>query len=120
LPKQETIFPPETKWKYSNLALSVAGEIVSAVAGEPYAVYIEQHILEPLGMKSTSIVFPEEHKSRLAVAYGRRMPDGTRAVRPFMDTKGITPAGNLSSSVEDLLILPRYNCARACQMGIRF
>jgi D-alanyl-D-alanine carboxypeptidase len=102
LPNQETIFPPETQWKYSNLALSMAGEIVSAVSGEPYAVYLQEHILEPLGMKSTSIVFPEEHKSRLAVGYGRRMPDGTRAVRPFMNTKGLTPAANLSSTVEDL------------------
>jgi D-alanyl-D-alanine carboxypeptidase len=102
LPNQETIWAPETKWKYSNLALSVAGELVSAVSGEAYAVYIHQHILEPLGMKSTSIVFPDEHHSRLAVAYGRRMPDGTRAVRPFMDTKGLTPAANLSSTVEDL------------------
>ena len=117
LPKQETIFPPETKWKYSNLALSVAGEIVSAVAGEPYAVYIQQHILEPLGMKSTSIVFPEEHKSRLAVAYGRRMPDGTRAVRPFMDTKGITPAGNLSSTVEDLALFASLQLRKGMSDG---
>jgi CubicO group peptidase (beta-lactamase class C family) len=53
-------------------------------------------------MSSTSIIFPEEHKSRLAIGYGRRMPDGQREVRPFMDSKGITPAANLSSTVEDL------------------
>jgi D-alanyl-D-alanine carboxypeptidase len=102
LPKQEAVFAPETKWKYSNLALSLAGEMVSAVSGEPYEVYIQKHLLEPLGMRSTSIIFPEEHKSRLAIGYGRRMPDGNREIRPFMDCKGVTPAANLSSTVEDL------------------
>jgi D-alanyl-D-alanine carboxypeptidase len=102
LPTQEAVFAPETRWKYSNLALSLAGEIVAAVSGEPYEVYMEKHVIEPLGMSSTSIIFPEEHRSRLAIAYGRRMPDGKREVRPFMDCKGITPAANLSSTVEDL------------------
>jgi CubicO group peptidase (beta-lactamase class C family) len=102
LPNQETVFAPETKWKYSNLASSLAGEIVSAVSREPYEVYVQKHILEPLGMSSSSIIFPDEHRSRLAIGYGRRMPDGKREVRPFMDCKGITPAANLSSTVEDL------------------
>jgi CubicO group peptidase (beta-lactamase class C family) len=102
LPTQEAVFAPETTWKYSNLALSLAGEIVAAVSGEPYEGYIHKHILEPLGMSSTSIIFREEQKSRLAIGYGRRMPDGSREVRPFMDSKGITPAANLSSTVEDL------------------
>jgi CubicO group peptidase (beta-lactamase class C family) len=38
----------------------------------------------------------------LAVAYGRRMPDGKREIRPDTDAKGIAPAANLSSTVEDL------------------
>lgn len=102
LAEQESVYAPEIRWKYSNLALALAGEIVQAVSGEPYADYIHRHILEPLGMTSSSVLVPEEHRLRLATAYGRRLPDLTRALRPFMDTKGITPAANLSSTVEDL------------------
>jgi len=102
LSEQETIYPPETKWKYSNLALVLAGEIVSAVSGESYAEYIHKEILEPLGMSSTSVILPDEHKNRLATGYGRRMPDGSRRVMPFSDFKGLTPAGNMSSTVKDL------------------
>jgi CubicO group peptidase (beta-lactamase class C family) len=102
LPNQETSLPTETQWKYSNLALSIAGEIVAAVSGVPYPDYIHKNILEPLGMDSTSVILPEEHRDRLATGYGRRLPDGSRAVHPFSDTKGITPAANISSTVEDL------------------
>jgi len=101
LAEQETILAPETQWKYSNLALTLAGEIVAAVSGQPYAAYIHKQILEPLGMTSTTVTLPEEHKSRLAVGYGRRMPDGTRGIRPYVDIGGVTPAGNLTSNVVD-------------------
>lgn len=101
LPTQDAVYPPETKWKYSNLALSLAGEIVSAVSREPYESYVERHLLQPLGMSSSSIVLPDEHRNRLAVGYGRRLPDGEREVMPFIDCRGISPAANLSSTVED-------------------
>src|SRR5207248_10286158 len=41
LPMQDAVFPPETTWKYSNIALAVAGEVVAAASGEPYAAYID-------------------------------------------------------------------------------
>ncbi len=99
---QEAVFPTETRWKYSNLGFAMAGEVVAAVSGEPYEHYIRTHILEPLGMTSSSIVLPEAQWSRLATGYGQRQPDGSRVTRPFTDCKGITPAANLSSTVEDL------------------
>jgi Tol biopolymer transport system component len=33
---------------------------------------------------------------------GRRLPDGSRKIQPFTDSKGTTPAANISSTVEDL------------------
>ena len=38
----ETIFPSETRWKYSNLALTLAGEIVAAISEQPYADYVQK------------------------------------------------------------------------------
>ncbi len=102
LKRQETIFPSETRWKYSNLAMALAGEVVMAVSGEPYDPYIRKHILEPLGMKDTSVYLSDEHKTRLVTGYGRRLPDGSRRIQPFTDSKGIAPAANISSTVEDL------------------
>ena len=39
---RKTVFPPETEWKYSNLAVSLAGEIRRQVSAEPWAQYVEQ------------------------------------------------------------------------------
>jgi CubicO group peptidase (beta-lactamase class C family) len=102
LPHQAEVYPPGARWKYSNLALTLAGEVVAAASGEPYESYLRANVLDPLGMMSTSVALPEGHRSRLATGYGRRMPDGHRAVRPFTEARGIAPAAGLSSTVEDL------------------
>lgn len=102
LPEQTRVFPPLVQWKYSNLALTLAGEIVASVAQQPFADYIHSAILQPLAMHSTSVVLPDAQRERLATPYGRRMPDGSRTVQPFTDCRGLTPAANMSTSVEDL------------------
>ncbi|MBC8077003.1 MAG: beta-lactamase family protein, partial [Chloroflexales bacterium] len=62
LPDQQAVFAPETRWKYSNLALTLAGEVVQATSGQPYADYMHAHILAPLGMDSTSVALPDEQR----------------------------------------------------------
>jgi CubicO group peptidase (beta-lactamase class C family) len=101
LAEQETVYAAETQWKYSNLALSLAGEIVAAVSGEPWPQYVDKHILQPLGMKATRPL-PQADTPQLAVGYGRRVPGRARDVEPFVDIRAERPAGNLASSVEDL------------------
>ena len=102
LPQQEASYAPETRWKYSNLALSLAGEIVAAVSGQGYEEFVQQRILDPLGMSATHIASPPPDHPQLAVGYGRRMPAGGRSVSPFTDCRGITPAANMATSVTDL------------------
>ncbi|HYB42644.1 MAG TPA: serine hydrolase [Candidatus Methylomirabilis sp.] len=102
LGRQEATLPTETQWKYSNLALALAGDVVVAVSGEPYPDYVRSHILGPLGMSGTLVGAPEPGEPRLARGFGRRLPDGSRAAAPPTDTRAITAAANMSSSVSDL------------------
>jgi D-alanyl-D-alanine carboxypeptidase len=100
LPMQERPFPTETRWKYSNLGATLAGEVVAAVAGEPYVEFVRRRILEPLGMTATLVASPAPGHPRLATGYARRLLGSTPA--PFNDLRGLTAAGNMTTSVTDL------------------
>jgi CubicO group peptidase (beta-lactamase class C family) len=99
MPKRQAAFPAETRWKYSNLAYTLAGMIVEQVSGETWADYVTRHIYQPLGMVNSSV---DRDVPGLATGYGRRMPDGARAVMPFVDARGMAAATGITSTVEDM------------------
>ena len=37
---RQAAFPPSTRWKYSNLAYTIAGLVVEAVSGEKWSDYV--------------------------------------------------------------------------------
>jgi D-alanyl-D-alanine carboxypeptidase len=96
---RQAAFAPSVRWKYSNLAYAIAGLVVEKVSGENWAEYVEHHIFKPLDMKDSSV---DKKISGLAVPYGRRMPDGTREVLPFVDARGMGAATGVTSDVEDM------------------
>lgn len=96
---RQAAFAPSVRWKYSNLAYSVAGMVVEKVSGQSWADYVDQHIFKPLDMSASSI---DKNVAGLAVPYGRRMPDGTREVLPFVDARGMAAATGLTSDVGDM------------------
>lgn len=103
LSKQETLYPAETYWQYSNLGLTLAGEVVSAASSQPYDAYIRHNILDPLGLTSTTTDIPEsERGKRLATGYSAMLREGLRKPAPFFQARGIAPAAGYASTVEDL------------------
>lgn len=100
---QETLYPSHQYFQYSNLAWTLAGEIVAEQSGEDYADYIQKRILDPLDLTNTRTYFPEEmHGEELAIGYTGMHRDLRRnPVKPFF-TRGITAAAGFTSSVNDL------------------
>ena len=100
---QEALYPSDRYLQYSNLGLTLAGEIVSAVSGRPYDDYVRGSILQPLGMTATYPEIPLAEKGkRLATGYSARRRDGTRAPLPLFQTRGIAPAAGFASTASDL------------------
>ena len=99
MPDRRAPFSPEVRWKYSNLAYTIAGMVVEEVSGMSWADYLQQNIFAPLGMTSSSVDVQDPH---LATGYGIRMPDGSRIVHPFVDSRGMAAATGLTSTVEDM------------------
>jgi len=96
---QTQILRSETQWKYSNLAVALAGEVVAAVSGEPWADYVRAHVLAPLGMTVTLTGAPAPDDPAFAAGYARQLPGSPRTRAPWTDLKAIGAAGGMTTSV---------------------
>ena len=59
---------PGTAFEYSNFGYALLGRIVSNVSGRPYHEYIQQEIMQPIGMTSTGYEVSEAPAERRAMA----------------------------------------------------
>ena len=97
--ERQAAFAPQVRWKYSNLAYTIAGMVVEQVSGMTWADYVQRNIYDPLGMSASSV---DKNVEGLAVGYTRRMPDGKREVYGFTDARGMGAATGITSTVEDM------------------
>ena len=103
LSEQETLYPASTYFQYSNLGLTLLGEIVEEISGVPYDEYVQKNILNPLGLSDTRTELPEKlYGKKLAIGYSAIARNGNREKVNFFQANGITPAAGFSSSVLDL------------------
>ncbi|MGC1205232.1 MAG: serine hydrolase domain-containing protein [Flavobacteriaceae bacterium] len=103
LSEQETLYPASTYFQYSNLGLTLLGEIVEEISGVPYDEYVQQNILKPLGLTNTRTELPKPlYGNKLAIGYSAIARVGKRKKVNFFQANGIKPAAGFSSNVQDL------------------
>lgn len=85
-------FAPGSKFGYSNAGTNTVGRIIEVVSGMPYAEFLQQRLLTPLGMTDTTFVPTAAQLARLAKTY-----------RPTDDRSGLTdmPIGQFSYPLDD-------------------
>lgn len=96
------IYSPNSKWKYSNNAYILLGEIIEAVSAKSYDSFITEKILEPLNMSSTTVTQDKNYQKTLTTGYGRKLPDNSRQIIDFADAKAGAAMAGMASSVNDL------------------
>jgi CubicO group peptidase (beta-lactamase class C family) len=84
---------------YSNYGTALAGYIVQRVSGQPYDVYIEQHILAPLRMEHTTFRQPLPPAFAPLMSKGYAQSDMPPV--PF-ELVGTPPAGAASTTGADM------------------
>ncbi|MCK4746034.1 MAG: beta-lactamase family protein, partial [Bacteroidales bacterium] len=103
LENQETLYPSSTYFQYSNLGLTLLGEIVEEVSGIPYDDYVKLNILDPIGLENTRTELPEDQYGQdLAIGYSALKREQNRDKVELFRANGITPAAGFSSNVLDL------------------
>ncbi len=106
-------FEPGAKWSYCQSSINTASRIVEIVSGQPFDVFLDKRLFEPLGMKSTT--FYPARKPAAQRVLTTRMNKSTGALEPApapagFGVEGRPPLGNggLFSTGPDY--------ARFCQM----
>lgn len=100
---QKTLYPSSSYFQYSNLGMTILGEVVAKVSGTDYNTYVEQTILQPLGLANTHPYLPQNlWGNKMAKGYSALYRDGSRKGMPFFLANGIAPAAGYSSNVIDL------------------
>jgi CubicO group peptidase (beta-lactamase class C family) len=91
---------PGTAYEYSNYGFAVLGRIVTNVSGVPYARYLRERILAPLGMNSTTLESSDVNPNRLA--YGYRVQDGEWLLEPALPDGAFGVMGGMLTTPADL------------------
>ncbi|WP_017592840.1 serine hydrolase domain-containing protein [Nocardiopsis potens] len=95
----EQVYEPGTVPAYSNYGYTLAGYIVERASGTPYAEYIDENVLAPIGMDDSSARQPLPEDLEPLLSQGYETDDG----RP-QDFETVTgaPAGGLSATATDM------------------
>ena len=102
-------FQPGEQWAYGP-SVDVQAFLVERLSGKPYAEYLQENVLTPLGMTQTRYFVPEEDRGRFAAMYNRS-DDGVLSRVPDEDAHSfnfnkwpLTPGGyGLTSTLDDYM-----------------
>jgi CubicO group peptidase (beta-lactamase class C family) len=93
--------PPGELVSYSNHGAAIAGYIVERVSGMPWEDYVEQKILQPLGMKYTLVRQPPKDELPAELSKGYKFERARYVEEPF-EYIPLAPAGTIASSAGDM------------------
>ncbi|WP_114423279.1 serine hydrolase domain-containing protein [Nocardioides houyundeii] len=85
---------------YSNLGFALLGEVVARVTGSPWRQLVTQSLLLPLGMTQTSYLPRPGAQPGFSVGHFTGVPQ----LEPLADTGAMAPAGQLWSTLADLVL----------------
>lgn len=72
----KVIFEPGTKYKYSGGGTTIVQLLIEDITGEDFATWMDNNVLQPLNMNSSSFKQPISHKNRWLACFGHNA-DGT-------------------------------------------
>lgn len=112
----EQVSEPGTAPAYSNYGIALAGYIIENTSGIPFHEYVEEKVLAPAGMDSSSLgqPLPEELESRLSEGYTTDEEPPTDRFEIVSDS----PAGALTSSVTDMAEFMRVHMEASEGAGV--
>jgi len=103
------VFAPGTTPAYSNYGIALAGYIVQRVSGQPFEVYVREHVLEPAGMTTSTYEqpLPKDMADLLGPGYT------STGEEVSFELMGDFPAGSLTVSAPDFAAFMNAQLSRS-------
>lgn len=99
---QEPFAGVRERWYYNNFMYLTQGVIIEKVTDKSWEDNVRERILKPLGMKRTNVTIAEM-KSSDDAAWGYTLQkDSLINKTDYYDISGMSPAGSINSSVNDM------------------
>jgi CubicO group peptidase (beta-lactamase class C family) len=93
-------FSPGEQWEYGLAGYVMLGQILEEAGGSSYAMLVDEHVLEPLGMTATFGGSDKVVAGRLPILY--ELLDGEIAGHPVNFAERVWPAGGVNLSVNEM------------------
>jgi CubicO group peptidase (beta-lactamase class C family) len=114
---------PGGQFNYCNEGFALLGAIIERVSDRPYADYVRESILDPLGMtRSTFDRAPLTGRADVATLHVARDVDGARTIAPAPQPSYVPlwyAAGGLNSTANELLRYLEIYCTGGLSGGAR-
>jgi CubicO group peptidase (beta-lactamase class C family) len=95
--KRPPVYLPGTTPVYSNAAFQILGYVLEAITNRTYASLLQDTVLTPLHMTSTSLAIPTNTTNAV-------IPVNETASQWAIDAGDLSPAGELFSSLRDITL----------------
>jgi CubicO group peptidase (beta-lactamase class C family) len=102
LTNQSLIAAPGANFRYSNMAYEVLGDLIAKVSGMSFEDYVRKNILEPLGMKSSTLLVKQADPALLTTPHVMDNSYQTVVSKVFPYNRMHSPSSTLYSNVLDM------------------
>ncbi|MCP4221160.1 MAG: beta-lactamase family protein [bacterium] len=109
------IAAPGEKFRYSNVAFEVLGDVIAKLSGMSFADYQKKHILDKTGMKESTFLKPEHLPKNWAAPHARTLKVFTLPHYPYNRRHG--PSSTLHSSAVEMCNWALINLNRGTFAG---
>jgi CubicO group peptidase (beta-lactamase class C family) len=100
LKDKQMIGTPGELWRYSNMAFDAMGDVIAKVSGRPFEAYVDENILDPLGMNESSFLHAETSEQLRTTGHVWRLGPAVSEVYPY--NRRHAPSSTLNSSVLEM------------------
>ena len=97
-----TFQPAGLEINYSNYGYALAGLLTEEASKTSFAQYIENRILNPLGMNKSTYHLPDNYQDLSGYARGYQLRDSFNEVKSY--PRHALPAGSIMSTADDMAI----------------